>query len=129
MFEWHDYKGGTLPEGTTHVQLINGDIVMPEPHLVYTGAVYRYYGPAPAPVANAAAPIPPILPEDYSGVAQQCCDAILRGALVTVTHPEGYERCGLGVPFKRGQPTGGLTHQYRPLVLLEWLDAQAVKSY
>lgn len=136
MSDWHDYKG-TLPEGTTHVQLTDGSVIQLAQFDPVMGLVCRYFGPALEANARAlhrtdpAAPEPilPIPREAWYDTAEWCLEALLNGDLVTITHPEGYERCGLGVPFKRGQPTGGLTHPYRPIVILEWLAGQIPKRY
>lgn len=125
--QWNEYTGGALPPETTHVQTGSGDVIDVEtfnktgPHIV------RYYGPVlvvgtPQPVDE---PILPIPREMWADVVDECAECLVDGALVTVTHPEGYERCGLGIPAVRGK---GNTHEYRPIVVLEWIDQQVKKT-
>ncbi len=51
---------------------------------------------------------------------------LLARAPVTVTHPPGWERDGFPLPIKRMAPAGdgSVTQNYRPLVILEYVEEQ-----
>lgn len=118
--DWHDFKGGEFPAGTQWVQFYDGETGPVSE--ASRGVVIRYYGPAP--IAAEPEPILPIPRGEWESVAAECVDAILSGVNVYIQHPDGYERCGLGIPAKRGENN---CHEYRPIVVLEWID-QMVKA-
>lgn len=124
--QWNDYVGGALPKETTHVQTLSNEVIDIAEFNQTGPRIVRYYGPALVVGEPQPADIPPIWPEHYATIALACADALARGALVTITHPQGYKRMGLGIPFRR---SGGLTHEYRPIIVLDWINDQIVKSY
>lgn len=123
--QWNDYTGGKLPPETTHVQMSDGTVAAVDALPNGLAGVIRYFGPVLA--VGDPAPIPPILPKDYEAVVARASQDLLLGRLTMITHPSGWARCGLGLPAVKN-PAGN-THQYRPIVVLEWINDQIAKVY
>jgi hypothetical protein len=124
--QWNDYTGGPLPREATHVQLANGDVVDASHVIAGEGGILRYYGPALVVASAEPATVPPILPEHYETVATAALHALLAGQSITLTHPEGFARCGLALPLVRHE---GNSRTYRPIAILDWINDQTAKAY